>query len=177
MSQVDLTRIVVLLREFTQERKTRLEITLLGGLALQYYGMEDRATVDIDAEVKGDLEGLFHFLKIKNVPADLGEDVSGWSVIAMPPGYRDRSATIYKDALLEVKVLNPLDFIIAKLRRFTEEDIQDALFVAEKYKIDAKEIERSAEETIHHSIKDTALFLFRENLQLFLKKMRGKFSC
>lgn len=177
MSQVDLTGIIGLLKEFTKEKKTRLEITLLGGLALQYYGMRDRATIDIDAEVKGDLEGLFNFLKIKHIPADLGEDISGWSVITMPPGYRDRAVTIFSDTLLEVKVLSPLDFIIAKLRRFTEEDIQDALFVAEKYKIDDKKIERFADETIRHSIKDTALFLFRENLQLFLKKMRGKLSC
>jgi hypothetical protein len=69
-------------------------------------------------------------------------------------------------------VLHPVDFIIAKLRRFTEEDIEDALFVARKYKMKTQEVEKSAEEAIRHSVKDTALFLFRGNVQLFLERMR-----
>ena len=174
MSQVDLEHVITLLKQFTRERKSRLEIILLGGLALQYYGMKDRATIDVDGEVKGDLASLFQFLKHNHVPGDLGEDISGWSVIAMPPGYRERAVSIFQDDLLEVKVLSSLDLIIAKLRRFTEEDIEDALFIARQYAIKPEEIQGSAEEAIRHSVKDTTLFMFRENVQLFLEKMKGK---
>ncbi len=60
MSQVDLNKLIALLKEYTSAARSPLRITLLGGLALQWYGMEDRATIDLDAEVKGDIEGLFH---------------------------------------------------------------------------------------------------------------------
>lgn len=174
MSQVDLERILSLLKEFAHGKGSRLRVILVGALALQHYGMRDRATIDLDAEVAGDVEGLFQFLKSHRIPADLGENISGWSVIAMPPGYRERAVALYQDDFLEVKALSPLDLIIAKLRRFTEEDIQDARFIAEKYRIKAEEIAQSAEEAIRHSAKDTALFLFRTNVQIFLQSLRQK---
>ena len=174
MSQVDLDRVISLLKEFAHQKKGRLRLILVGALALQHYGMRDRATFDLDAEVNGDLEGLFQFLRDHQIPADLGEDISGWSVIAMPPGYRDRAVTLYADAHLDIKALSPLDLIIAKLRRFTEEDIQDALFIVEKYNIGVVDIERAAEEAIQNSAKDTALFLFRRNVELFVGKVKEK---
>ena len=171
MSQIDLERIIELLKEFTTASKSTLEITVLGGLALQYYGKRERITIDIDGEIKGDLEGVFNFLKSNNIPADIGENVSGWSVVAMPPGYRERVIAIYRDEFLTVNVLHPLDFVIAKLRRFTEEDIEDALFVAKKYNLSAGEIERLAEEAIGNSPKDTMLFMFRKNVSTFISRV------
>ena len=172
MSQVDLDQTIALLKAFVKETKCPLEVTLLGGLAVQYYGLKDRATIDIDAEVKGDVEGLQDYLRANHIPADLGENISGWSVVAMPPGYRKRIIPIHQDERLKVSVLDPVDFIISKLRRFTEEDISDALFVAGKYSTDPAEIRRAAEEAIRHSPKDTALFLFRGNVDLFLEKFQ-----
>ncbi len=173
MSQVELDRVIELLKEFTRADKNRLQVILLGGLALQYYGMENRATVDIDAEVRGDIEGVFNFLRSNNIPADMGENVSGWSVVGMPPGYRERVVGIYSDEFLQVNVLHPLDFVIAKLRRFTEEDIEDALFVVRKYNIRGDEIETSAEAAIRNSPKDTALFVFRRNIDIFVSKCKA----
>jgi len=172
LSQVDLERVFRILKEFTKGGRHPLKIILLGELALQYYGMEKRITVDLDAEVQGDLEDLFRYLKQNHIPADLSEDISGWSVIAMPPGYRNRAETIQRGDFLEVRVLTPVDFIIAKLRQFTEEDIKDAIFVSRKYGIKAVEVEQAADEAIQHSVKDTALFLFRKNVQLFLDALR-----
>lgn len=172
MSQVNLEKIIDFLKEFAWSRKNSLQIILVGGLAVQYYGMGERATIDIDAEVTGDVKGVFEFLKSKHIPADIGENISGWSVVAMPPGYRERTNDIYKDEFLCVKVLHPLDFIIAKLRRFTEEDIEDALFVARKYNLEAREIESLAEETIANSPKDTALFVFRKNVDIFISMLK-----
>ena len=173
MSQVNLGKIIDLLKEFAWMRGSNLQIILVGGLAVQYYyGMEERATIDFDAEIKGDVEGVFDFLKSNHIPADIGENISGWSVVAMPPGYRERTIEIYKDEFLSVKVLYPLDFIIAKLRRFTEEDIEDALFVARKYNLAAREIEGLADEAIMNSPKDTALFSFRKNVNIFIAMLK-----
>ncbi len=171
---IDLGGIIALLKEFAHQKRSRLQVILTCGLAAQYYGMKDRATVDIHAEVKGDVEGLIGFLKAKGIPADIGEDISGWSVVAMPPGYRERAVEVYRDELLIVKVLDPIDFIIAKLRRTTEEDIQDALFVAEKLNLTPEAVKGRAEVAIKNSPKDTALFVFRKNVDTFVELLRDK---
>ncbi len=171
MFQLDLEKLIELLREFTEESKHTLEIILIGGLALHHYGLKERATVDIDAEVKGDLEGLFGFLKSKKIPSDIGENISNWSVINMPPLYRKRAITIYKDDLLIVKVLHPLDFIIAKIRRFTDEDLEDALFVANKFNLRQEDVKEAANTAIETSPADTALFIFRKNIEIFVARM------
>jgi hypothetical protein len=173
LSPVELKQTIALLQEFTGGATKPLSVILLGGLALQFYGMSERATVVLDAEVDGDLEALFQFLKSRRVPSDLSENISGRSIVAMPPGYRERVVTIYQGSLLRIGVLSPPDLIIAKLRRSTEEDMEDALFVARQRNITPEEIERSAEAAICHSVKDTALFLFREHVRLFLKRMRA----
>lgn len=173
MSSVNLNKIIRLLKEFCQKDKTKLEIILVGGIALEYYGMKERATLDIDAEVKGDLEGLFNFFKSKHIPADLGENISNWSVISLSPKYRKRAFLIEKDDLLMVKVLHPIDFVMAKLRRFTEEDINDALFVAKKFNLSPYDIQKEIKEIIRISPKDTSIFLFKKNLMIFLEKMKG----
>ncbi|MFQ5900060.1 MAG: DUF6036 family nucleotidyltransferase [Thermodesulfobacteriota bacterium] len=168
MFQLDFEKIIELLKEFTEDKKEPLEVILIGGLALHYYGMKNRATIDIDAEVKGDIDGLFNFLKSKRIPSDIGENISGWSVISMPSFYRERTIVIYKDGLLTVKVLHPSDFIIAKLRRFTDEDLEDAVFVAKKFDLSQKDVKESANSAVENSPADTAIFIFRKNVELFL---------
>lgn len=171
MPPIDLDRATALLREFVRERRQPLSVLLIGGLALHHYGLSDRVTADLDAEVRGDIEALLGFLRARGLPADLGENISAWSVVAMPPGYRERSSAILTEPLLELRVLSPADFVIAKLRRFTEEDIRDALFVARKFNLVPAEIRRLADTAIVASLKDTALFAFRTNLQLFLDRL------
>ena len=95
-------------------------------------------------------------------------------MVAMPPGYRERAQTVVRRANLTVKVLEPVDSIVAKLRRFTEEHIADALFVARKFQIAADQIARRADDAVQHSIKDTALFLFQGNVRLFLERMASE---
>lgn len=63
----------------------------------------------------------------------------------MPDGYRDRAIQIISEEFLSVKVLHPLDFIHAKSRRFTEEDIDDALFVVKKFDVKPEEIKKYRE--------------------------------
>ena len=172
MSPIDADHLVTLLKQFTQEKETSLEIILIGGMALHYYGNKKRVTVDVDAEVKGDLEGLFHFLKKHHIPSDLSENISGWSVISMPADYQKRARVVFEESLLKIKILSPLDFIIAKLRRFSDEDIDDGLFVARKYKIEPEQVDKAAKTALENSIKDTALFLFKKNVQEFIKILK-----
>lgn len=172
MFPLTLERVIETLKEFTKANNADIELILIGGLALHYYGLKDRATIDIDAEVKGDIEGLFEFLKQKNIPSDMGEDIAGWSVVTMPPGYRERTIRIYKDEHLTVKVLHPLDFVVAKLRRATEEDLEDAAFVVKQFGLGPEEIKEAAERVIKASPKDTALFVFRKNVDLFVGRFR-----
>lgn len=171
MSRLTLEKVIETLREFTAAENKNLDIILIGGLALHHYGLKDRATIDIDAEVKGDIEALFEFLKHKNIPSDMGEDVAGWSVVTMPPGYRERTIRIYKDEHLTVKALHPLDFVVAKLRRATEEDLEDAAFVVKQFGLKFDEIRETAEDAIRNSPKDTALFIFKKNVALFLNRV------
>lgn len=173
MSQLNLEAIINILKEFVADRNTSLEVILVGELSLHYYGMKDRATVDIDAEAKGDVDGLINFLKKKNIPSDIGENISHWSVVSMPSGYRERAISIYSDELLRVKVLHPADFIIAKLRRFTEEDLEDAIFVAKKFNVTPDDIKKTAEDAIKNSPRDTVLLIFRKNVEIFVKKLEG----
>lgn len=171
MSQLNLENVINVLKEFSKRKDLSLNVILLGGLALYYYGLKDRVTVDIDAEVVGDIDMLSEFLKSKGIPSDIGNDISRWSIISMPPGYRDRATTIYHDKNLKIKVLAPLDFVIAKLRRFTEQDLEDALFVVRKFKITSKSMKDAAQKAIDASPRDTALLVFKKNLNAFIKSL------
>jgi hypothetical protein len=155
------------------EQDSSLEIILLGGLAMQHYGLGERSTIDIDAEVKGPVEALALFLRGKGVPADLGEDISRWSIVSLPPGFRERSTSIYKEDLLHIKVLSPVDFIIAKLRRSTDEDIADALFVAHAFHVSGQEVNEAKKEAMAHSPKDTQLWHFNRSVECFVRRLKS----
>ncbi len=159
------------MKEYAGIRNVKTEVILLGGVALHYYGMIHRATLDVNAEIKGEINPLKNFLKSKGVPADLGEDISRWSLISLPAGYRRRAVTIYKDKKTTLKVLSPLDLVIAKLRRFTEQDITDALFVANKFKISAAQIEKAKNSALKSSPQDTALSIFEKNVVYFIQQI------
>ncbi|MCL4478995.1 MAG: DUF6036 family nucleotidyltransferase [Deltaproteobacteria bacterium] len=161
------------LKEFIKKEHLSLEIIILGGIAMEYYGKKNRMTMDLDAEVKGcDADKLHDYLESKGIYSDIGEDISRWGVVSMPPDYRKKAISIYHDPTLTVKVLHPSDFIISKLRRATEIDIQDALFVAQKYKLNTEELRKDADLAIINSPKDNALFMFKKTVAYFLNKLQ-----
>ncbi|MDO8749135.1 MAG: DUF6036 family nucleotidyltransferase [Candidatus Omnitrophota bacterium] len=170
MSGIKLDNVIQLLKKFS--RDSRLEIILIGGLSLEYYGLRGKATLDIDAEVKGDVDKLSDFLRKNRIPSDIGEDISRWSLISLPPGYKKRATTVYSDDKLKVKVLSPIDFVIAKLRRGTEADLNDSLFIAGKFSLKAKDIIRAANQAVKNSPRDTAIFIFNKNVEVFTDKLR-----
>jgi len=164
--------ILNLLKQFVIEEKEPLELILVEALALPFYGVEFRFTYDLDAEIEtGNLEKLYHYLKSKGYESDLTENISGWSVISMPSGYKERSSIIYQDNLLTVRILSPEDFIIMKLRRGTNQDIEDALSVALKQKVKKQDLDKLFNKVLQESIKDTAIFNFKEIYKFFIDKM------
>ncbi len=67
--------------------------------------------------------------------------MSGWSVVAMPPGYRERTTVFHREPGLTLRLLGPGDFVIAKLRWGTDQDLDDAAFVANKFVVTVSEIQ------------------------------------
>lgn len=51
-------------------------------------------------------------------------------------------------------------------------DIQDALFVAKKYKLKKEELRHISDIAIKNSPKDTSLFIFGKTVEHFLKKLQ-----
>ena len=169
--------VVEIFKEIAKSTGNSIEIILVGAQALPYYGVEARATMDIDAEiVRGDLEEVYFELKKRGFESDLSENISGWSVISLPKGYRDRAITIYQDDHLKISVLSPYDFIIMKLRRGTEQDLEDCLNVALANQLSVEELDKHFENAISNSIKDTAILNLRLIYNHFRQALRELLS-
>ena len=171
MPTLNTDQLIALLARDVAETGATLDLLLVGTLALPAYGIPDRATRDVDAEVVGPLDGLLSFLTAAQVPADLTQNFSGWPVVAMPPGYRNRATVLVNQPGLRVSVLVPVDFILAKLRRGTDVDLEDALLVAQRYRITADDLRATAQAALAASPQDTALFLFRKTVDLFCQSL------
>lgn len=173
MSQLTTDQLVALLTDYVRVTGAAVDLILVGGLALQAYGVPNRATYDVDGEFIGDLSMLVQFLTDRHIPADLGANISGWSVVAMPPGYRERTSVLLDRPKLRVRLLAPADFIIAKLRRGTELDLDDAALVATRFQVTPETIRATAESAVSASPQDTMLFLFRKTVDLFCRRIAG----
>ncbi len=70
-----------------------------------------------------------------------------------------------------LRLLDPVDCIIAKLRRGTDQDLDDAEYVAVRYRVLPTAVETSGETAITASPQDTALFLFKKTVQVFCERL------
>jgi hypothetical protein len=171
LSTLSIDQVIALLSRYVAETGDAVDLLLVGALALPAYGVPERSTNDVDGEIVGSVASLYDFLTSRKIPADLTQNFSGWSVVAMPPGYRDRATDMVNQPGLRIRVLSPLDFIIAKLRRGTDEDVQDALSVARRHGMSVEEIRSGAQAALTASPEDTALFLFRKTVELFCRDL------
>lgn len=167
MSPITTERLIALLAAYVRQTGATVDLLLVGGLALQAYGYADRSTLDVDGELVGEMEPLVRFLREQHVPADLGENMSGWSVVAMPPGYRDRVSVLLEQPGLRLRLLHPTDFVIAKLRRGTDLDLDDAGFMARRFHVSVSAVREAAAAAIAASPQDTTIFLFRKVVEVF----------
>lgn len=159
--------LIELLTRYVADTDTWVDLLLVGGLALHAYGVPTRVTFDVDAELQGPLMPLRDYLTAQKIPTDLTQNFSGWSVVAMPPGYRDRAVDLINRPRLRIRVLSSIDFVIAKLRRGTELDLDDAFLVARHHHLSPETIQDSAREALTASPEDTTLFLFQKTVDLF----------
>lgn len=171
MSALTLDHVLILFEEYVRQTGQRLDVLLIGRLALYAYGSSQAQTDDVDAELRQDVERVGAFLKQHGVPSNLSENISGWSIVSLPPGYRDRAKVLHEREDLRVAVLEPADFIISKLRRGTDQDFTDAEFVARRYGVTPQAIQAAADAALAASPKDTALFVFRKAVALFLRRL------
>lgn len=171
MPTISSEQVIRILTQFVQESKQSLDILLVGALALQAYGYQDRYTQDVDAEIAGPLDPLVKYLDARHIPADLTQDIGGWSVVAMPPGYKERTSDLVRRDNLRIRLLSPVDFIIAKLRRGTDLDHEDAMFVAKRFGISVTSVRDAAADAVAASRQDTALFLFSKTVDLFCRNL------
>jgi len=153
LSPIALNHLIQTLSEYIRQTGRTVDLILVGGLALQAYGIPDRVTIDVDGELIGDLESLVNFFQARQIPADLGENISGRSVVAMPSGYRERTSVFYQEPGLRIRLLAHHDFIIAKLRRGTEQDLDDAESIARRFKVKPVAVQAAAESAIEISPK------------------------
>lgn len=171
MSALTLDRLFALLGDYVHRTGRSLNVLLIGRLALYGYGSQEARTEDVDAELSQDVEEVGAFLKQQGIPSNLSENISGWSIVSLPPGYRHRARVLHQRDQLRVSVLDPIDFIVSKLRRGTEQDFADAEFVARRYHVTATDVSAAADSAIAASPKDTALFVFRKAVALFLQRL------
>jgi hypothetical protein len=162
-----LDRLYALLRDYVNETGHAVDLVLIGGMAMLAYGHPSRATIDVDGELRAGVRSLKTFLSHHDIPANLGQSLSGWSVVAMPPGYRDRATAMIDEPGFRLSLLAPVDFIVSKLRRGTEEDLADAAWIAERFHVTARQVRAAAEAALGASLEDTALFLFERTVHRF----------
>ena len=171
MSALTLDHILTLFEEYVRQTGQRLDVLLIGRLAMYAYGSSEAQTDDVDAELRQGVERVGTFLKQHGIPSNLSENISGGSIVSLPPGYRDRTKMLHERENLRVAVLEPTDFVISKLRRGTEQDFTDAEFVARRYGVNRQAVQAAADAALAASPKDTALFVFRKAVDLFLHRL------
>lgn len=164
---------ISVIEDFLKEKNKRAEIILTGGLAMSFYG-SPRYTVDIDGEINCEEElydGLTEYLRKKKINFNLSENISGWSIVPLPEGYRERATPVYHGERLIIKVLEPVDFVFSKLLRGTEEDFQDILAVIKTYNISPEKL-LEREKLVRYP-KDPETFFFKKKFQHLLELLRS----
>ena len=165
-----------MLRQYADHTGHAVDLLLIGGLAMLAYGHPSRATIDVDGELPDHVRDLAEFLSRHHIPSNLGQSVSGWSIVAMPPGYRDRATVLSDEPGIRISLLAPVDFIIAKLRRGTDEDLTDAAWIAVRFHISAHLVHAASDAALAASLEDTALFLFQRTVDRFCTTLNSAAS-
>ncbi|QID33166.1 DUF6036 family nucleotidyltransferase [Pampinifervens florentissimum] len=166
------------LLEKLSEKGIRCKLIAIGRSALSFYKVNKaKSTMDIDFEItefEGKIEELQTVLDELGIRADYGEDIDRWGVVPLPAGYRDRAVNVLKRGGAELYVLSPVDFIISKLRRGTQEDWEDAIDVAFAENIKPEEIREVLK--LIKPIRDVQFFHFLKRLERFLEELQRAYN-
>lgn len=160
------------IEKFAQAKGKKIELILVGGLALSCYGIP-RATLDIDAEIKCGEDTYFElleYLKKEGIAANISENISGWGIIGLAQNYRKRARIVYRGRNLTLRILEPVDFVLSKLLRGTEEDFKDALGVIKKFQISQLKLKKRVK--LIAFPKDPETIFFRKKFAHLLGLLR-----
>ncbi len=153
-----------------------IDIYLLGGCALILLGAS-RTTQDIDFEIKGasdeTIEMIQQFCNDENIPVNFSEDAGKWGMISINSN-RNTTLPYCSFGRIKVRILDPFDMIIGKIERFTDIDIQDVTFLIGKFSIEAEELLAVFAKALHRSVKSEKNFLFRKQVESFIKTYSKK---
>lgn len=153
-----------------------IDIYLLGGCALILLGAS-RTTQDIDFEIKGasdeTIERIQQFCNDENIPVNFSEDAGKWGMISINSN-RNTTLPYCSFGRIKVRILDPFDMIIGKIERFTDIDIQDVTFLIGKFSIKAEELLAVLAKALHRSVKSEKNFLFRKQVESFIKTYSKK---
>jgi hypothetical protein len=156
---------------FAREKDEPMELLLIGGLAMSFYG-SPRYTIDIDAEIRCGNETYFEFLeylKKEGLAFNIGDNISGWGIVPLPSKYKERAKTVYSGDYLTVKILDPIDFVFSKLMRGTEEDLRDILDVIQRFNITKDAL--CEREMLIQFPKDPETLFFKKKFQHLMELM------
>jgi hypothetical protein len=156
---------------------TGAKVTLFGGLAVVAYGMTDRQTHNVNAEISAVPTEAFKVavdaLEKLGIPAYLTANASRWSMIDLPSGYRERTVLFRKVGDVTFHLPSPVDLIVSKIRVGRDRDIADSEYIAKRFGIRASEIRAAAESAVRNSPSSTEVPEFRNRLDLFEKTLEG----
>lgn len=160
------------IEKFTRKKKKRIELLLIGGLAMSFYGIP-RFTLDIDAEINCKDEFYFEFLeylKKEKFAFNISDNINAWGIVPLPEGYRKRAKIVYESKYLIIKTLEVTDFIFSKLLRGTEEDFKDIIEVIKRYQIPKENLERR--QRLIHFPKDPETLFFKRKFSHLLDLLK-----
>jgi hypothetical protein len=153
-----------------------IDIYLLGGCALIILGAS-RMTQDIDFEVRGasddTIEKIQQYCNTENVPINFSEDAGKWGMIKIN---NNRNTTLPYDKFgnITVRIFDPYDMCVGKIERFTDIDIQDVIFLIKKFSMKPEEILSVLAKALKESVKSEKNFLFRKQVESFIKTYSNK---
>ena len=169
--QDTIERVKKLVNFLSKNTDKNIEIIVVGGTAMSFYG-DYRTTMDIDAEIINCPENLYknllEHLKENKIQFNIDEDFDSWGMVPMPLGYRERAIPVYNEGNITVKTLEPIDFIISKLRRGADIDINDAEKIVSRNNITEKAIRERASKI--EFIKTEETFWFKQRLEMFINE-------
>lgn len=154
---------------FAREKGEPVGMIVIGGAAMGLYGLQ-RGTLDIDAEISCSPEfygALVRHLQQKGILFNIGDNIDHWGVVPLPEGYRERAREVLTTGGVTVKVLDPRDYIASKLRRGTDQDMEDSLGVARLFSLSAADVSKHME-SIRYPLSEESFF-FRKRLEGFLE--------
>jgi len=144
---------------------------LSGDVALPFYGAE-RDAIEIDIEIQNtgyeEIEKINALIDEAGIEADVTGDSSCWGMIPLPSGYRDR---VIETGLPGISILDPIDFILSKMRRGIERDLTDSIEVARIQQLTEQDIEGRL--TLIDLPLDPVTKIYNRRLEVFFKALKA----